>query len=294
MAANGSRIEKWDPYGVLGVSGKNPSVVVCAARNSGKTVTVRAILEPLLARTPRKGGYDAVFVVSRSAPTLDAYADWVPIEGPAGEPRPDPFINLRDRPRFLAALVRALSKSSRVSDRWGPRQRRTLVILDDFLEVGRTRYDAALSSLYTEGRHIGVTVVTLTQSLSELSTATRKNTTVFLCGQLTSGQEAKAVCDQYLSFCIEPDPADWPAIPGLKKKPTKQRDYLLALFRACSTHKRYGFLVVDFDRPALFSEAVAWFKAEAPGKRGGDPGAPPGPSLLQTGDLELDLPLVAP
>ena len=283
-AAQQATISKWDPYSVLGDPKKHPSIVVCAARNSGKTVTVRSIFEPLLDLEAEDGGYDAVFVCSRSAPTLEAYTEWIPVESPSGKARPDPFVDIRERPGFLSALLRTLAKTHHIpllhctesannsSAGGNPQQvakrlRRTLVILDDILEIGQTRYNKELSSLYTEGRHYGITVVTITQSLSELSTATRKNTTVFLCGQLTSGTEVKAVCDQYLSFCIEPNPEEWPNLPTVgpaleQKKPTKQKEYLLALFRACTTLRRYGFLVVDFDKPALFTEAIAWYKAE--------------------------------
>ena len=257
------KIEKWDPMRVLGVPGESPSVVVVATRRSGKTVLVRHLVGPLFDLPPSRGGYDSVFVCSRSPVTLDAWADIIPVDGEA-----DPFIDLRAEPDFLTTLTTCLAACPSVRSGRKQRQRRTLLILDDFLEVGRTRFNTALNEFYTAGRHLGVTVISITQSLKELSTAVRKNASVTVIGRLTLGADIQSVCDDYLAWCLPHTAALYPTLPGEKGEvPKKRKEYLTALFRACTAKKRYGWIVVDNTARALFSEAVFWYKAPNPRKK---------------------------
>lgn len=266
-------IHRWDPEKVLGDKKRNPSILIVAARGSGKSVALRSLFED------RVEAYDRVFVVSRSAPTLEWYEEWLPCRDGA----PEPFVLLDNRPSFLKALVTSLGSVE------AGKRGRTLVLLDDVIEQGRTRYNTGLSSLYTHGRHFGITVVMVTQSLSEVSTAIRKNSEVKLVGSLTNGSEIEGVCSEFLSWCLSPNPDEWPELKGergkgyITPKPTHQKKYLLALFRSCTVFRQYGFIVIDSTERALFDEAVSWYKAPKSFVTG-----VARERSLKTSDLELD------
>lgn len=290
MAASSTprTLKRWRPGDVLGQVGSSPRVVVVAASNSGKTVLTRAILGPLMVKHPEDGGYDGVWVLSRSDATLENWEDLVPL--PEDPKAPLPLVNIKRHTVFLQALVNVLGRADMrtvdILDQDGrptgrTRPRRSLVVLDDILEQGKTRYDVALSGLFTEGRHIGVTTVLITQSLSEISTTIRKNASTVLIGRLTSGTELEGVAKQYLGYCLPADPKRWPRPEGMTKathklltKASKKHAYLVELVRR--TTENYGFVVVDFDRPSTdWDKCVRVYRVtrrpKAPARSPGNP-----------------------
>ena len=57
---------------------------------------------------------------------------------------------------------------------------RFLIILDDFID-SRTKYNNDIADCFYLGRHIGCSIVCLTQKLSMLATGWFANTTLFIC-----------------------------------------------------------------------------------------------------------------
>ena len=162
------------------------SLLLCSQRNCGKS-------DWLLSYLVRKNGgldqHDRVIVFT-TPPNRAHYERAIPGE----------FVHTTGT--FEHVFERFESKIGNLCDDRGKPPLTTLWVLDDLLNMRKTKHSKGVDKLFILGRHLGASVVFVTQVLSGVSRAVRRNLdyAVFIKSPCLLRCDRKSIIEDYLGF----------------------------------------------------------------------------------------------
>jgi len=177
MEANNIKLEQWNPVADFD-DGKPFSMCVSATRNSGKSYLIRHLYKDVWMR---KRMFDTTIVFSQTLAN-DFYADFVNSKLMYESYRPD----------VLRKTFEEARKMVKYGKSWN-----VLTILDGSIS-NKDKYDKYLTSIFTMGRHINISIVYITQKLSYTSTTWINNCNYILILRNVSRGEKRYISEKIL------------------------------------------------------------------------------------------------
>ncbi|MHA1522136.1 MAG: ATPase/DNA packaging protein [Promethearchaeota archaeon] len=177
MELNKIRLEQWDPVGDFD-DGKPFAMCVSATRNSGKSYLIRHLYKDVWMR---KRMFDTTIVFSQTLAN-DFYADFVNSK----------LMYESYQPEVLKKTFAEARKMIKYGKVWN-----VLIILDDCISA-KDKYDKQLTSIFTQGRHINISIVYITQKLSYTSTTWINNCNYILILRNVSRGEKRYIAEKIL------------------------------------------------------------------------------------------------
>lgn len=174
-------LEVWKPNFERG---KNFSMLCLASRGSGKSYTTKYLLEYEL-----RDKYDSFVVFCQSPDELEEYREILP-----GKLFFDEF-----KPEVINRIIEINNK--RKTD--GLPMLETLVIFDDQIS-NKMKYDDDLLQLFTRGRHVGVSVIFISQSHTFAAASWRNNSDIIMLLKQNSKQSRDSINDNILIGSLDP------------------------------------------------------------------------------------------
>lgn len=166
-------LEKWDM-----TLHDDFSMAVYASRRSGKSTLVRYIFES----NDLNQKFDFIICISKNQDALDYMSEFV-----SG----DLFFDKFDK-NVIKQIVE-ISKELEMNQT----EMKFLIILDD-TNCNEAKNDETLNDVYSMGRHLGISIIWITQHVTNLSTTMRNNSDYLLIGRCGTATEKKAIIDNFL------------------------------------------------------------------------------------------------
>lgn len=177
-------IELWNPKFK---KGEHFSMIVTASRNSGKSYLMRHLVKEYMTDK-----YDMFVSVCTSVGQQNEMKDVLPEE------------KSKFYSKYTPRIISLIYGMNRRRLRDGKRALNVLFMLDD--TVGnKLKYDDALLQAYCNGRHNGISIIFLSQSLSLCSSQWRTNSDYFIMLKHNSPQTRKSIRENILSGAIDID-----------------------------------------------------------------------------------------
>lgn len=163
----------------------NPYIIMTASRRSGKTYTLRDILNKC------KYKFDDVILISNTSEFNVDY-DYIP-----------------DKKKFktdkMNNIIEDIKKSQKQLLKKKQKMKNYLIIFDDILDddsVGK-RNSNVINDLATLGRHLNLSCIVLTQSFIKLSTIARANCDFCFISRSRNERNIEQFCESYLTGELE-------------------------------------------------------------------------------------------
>lgn len=216
-------LQRWKPNFVRG---KNFAMLIFASRGGGKSHLTEYLLKYHL-----RDKYDSFIVFSQSLDSLNEYKSILP---------GDLFFD-----EFNSDMIFELFKlnKKRMADNLPKIQ--YLLVFDDQIS-NKQRYDDSLLQIFTRGRHVGVSIIFISQSLVYANASWRNNADVIISLKQNSTQARKAIRDNIFSGSINlPD----------NVKENKFYENLMRKYMSIPGDA----LVLDFEKSSF--DNLFWFRA---------------------------------
>ena len=189
----------------------NQTLIVCAARNMGKSVLVKSFLV-------MPGGlgtlYDSIIVMGNAA-SMDQYDFLISKKSPN-----------RVYPEIRADVIENCYQTNLARKKKNRPLISFLIIFDDSLD-NSSAHNKIINSLFAVGRHSCCTPLIIAQSLSMLSTTARRNADMFIFGKPRTDRDRIWAYENLLS-----------TVEGVGNKKRA--------FEIINKMEKYQFLVVDY------------------------------------------------
>jgi len=218
-----ANFQKWDP---LGIDWTKPSAsLVVASRNSGKTYLISSLYKEywkmyndtvvVFSNTLCNGHWEQTLGAKHAKTMFKGYSE-----------------------AALLKIFEIAYKAKQEKKKW-----RCLVILDDVLS-SKLRFSDAIRRCFVEGRHYGISVCLITQSLTLIDCSVRDNLSLLFVLNLRAQRQKKLLIENYFS-----DELDEDKVPKSYKH--NEKAYLFAALKHF-THN-YGVFIIDYESRALQS-----------------------------------------
>lgn len=175
------QINEWKPNLV-----KPFSMLIVASRNSGKSHTIKYLINEYFTRGDTKRDLFIIFCESRDE--LDEYKEIVPGSLFFDKFEPSIFQTIREANRELITQ--------------GRRPYRTFILFDDLVNL-KQKYNDALLQIFTRGRHDNFSIIFASQSYTFANASWRSNSDYILLLRQNSAQARRAVADSLLLGSID-------------------------------------------------------------------------------------------
>ena len=198
--------------------GKNFSMLILASRGSGKSYLCRYLLEYHL-----RDKFDSFIVFSDSEDELENYREILPGR-----------LFFDD---FYPEMVEAVVKKNKERQQIGKPLFQTLVLFDDKIS-NKMRYDDQILQLFTRGRHVGISIIFISQSHVFANTTWRNNSDTIIILKQNARQAREAINDNILIGSLDaPEDAN-------------EKKYFMNIMRHY-INKEGDALVLDFNKGAF-------------------------------------------
>lgn len=176
-------VDFYDPYDLPDDS---ISVTVVGKRRTGKSYLVKDLCKKWGMELRR---FDEIYVFTKTA-INEWYQEWVPQEY---------VYDGWDSEKAELIWARAMWKTWMKKHHNVGRGAKILVICDDLLSDSAThKYDPTLLAFYTAGRHVGISVIYITQKFKGTIPAIRDNTDIVFSFNMFNQNESRQLSEEFL------------------------------------------------------------------------------------------------
>lgn len=168
---------------------ENFSMIIYGRRRSGKTFQLRQAVYDIRKR------FTDVYLFSDTAELQDEDYQYIPSKNRIKGLQEDKMEAIISKQKEIIQYNKAKSKNDQIKSV-------PLIILDDIISDPKVRSSSVLNSLYTLGRHVGISVITLTQEIGGkygVPRVLRSNCDCVIGFYAHSEIDRKMICQQYAS-----------------------------------------------------------------------------------------------
>lgn len=219
-------------YNIKRIKNKPFSMLIAGSRNTGKSYLLRDIFK----KCELNEHYDIIMTFSKMDDTLEFYKQFI---------ASNLFFNKYDE-----EIIKNTYQIIKEEREYG-REFKYLIIFDDC--VGKdTRNNEQIMELYNMGRHMGISVIFITQRLKLAGVDIRDNSDFIFITKTKSAEEKKIIIDVLLSGTADED-----ELNGL----TEKKFYNQLIKNTCIN---YNVIVIDTTdhNASKFNEIVFKYKAD--------------------------------
>lgn len=169
----------------------NRCLIIAGKRNSGKTHLAKHLVKYFL------NEFDKVFCIS---PSAAINKEWHKII-----PNPDKTVLDEYNEKWVLDLIGQMSAANKGKNAHSKDQKHVLLILDDIVSssfVGQ--HSNALKTLASRGRHVGITILVITQNICSTSPLLRNCADWYLLGRVNRGS-MEIMREQFDIFGMKPN-----------------------------------------------------------------------------------------
>jgi len=174
-------------------------MVIAAPSGAGKTVLIVSMICDLYRKANGDSVWKRIYVFS---PSVSADPVWEPVKKFVHEhlkvPHDEQWAWDHYNPQAMLEVIETQRKVTAVAKEKGLKKLfGVLVVVDDFADDPRmSRSDRLLHSLYTRGRHAGISTITSVQKYRALSNVIRVNATALIVFRLRSMAAQEAIVEE--------------------------------------------------------------------------------------------------
>lgn len=154
------------------------SMLIYGSRRCGKSTICKHIIES----NKLNDKYDHIICMSKNKDTLNDMSEYI-----SG----DLFFN-----EFNSQILLNTCKVSEDLEYKG-NTKTFLIILDD-VNGKDSKYDEHVNNVYSMGRHMNISIIWITQHITNINPSNRNNSDIILIGRMNTSTEKKQVMDHFL------------------------------------------------------------------------------------------------
>ena len=182
--------DPWKHMELTDPASSNPSIIIFGPRGSGKT----HIMKHLIYTMQKKKHFDKAYLFSNTAQLQHGVYDFIPKNNQHIGFKEDIIAKLIDEQRQDVMTKKANKKEKNI--------KRILVVLDDVIDDNKTRHSRILNQLYTQGRHLYIVPIMLSQQIGEngIAPTIRVNSDLVIGFNAGAQYDRELMSERYLSL----------------------------------------------------------------------------------------------